>query len=311
MRPTFADDGAGPFEAPERWVGRGGAADQRAQGVATHVAPRLYHEMLGSSGSVIVFLAGVGGTTRYWRSRVEPLAATHRVLLVDLLGFGRSPKPWTRYTVERHVAALHDVLRDVADGPEGLTLVGHSFGAIAAAAYAARHAELIDRLVLVSLPWFGGEARALAYFRGRRSADRWLMTNVVLAAAACVVTRRLLRRMLPRLLPDMPREVVEDLVQHTWRSSTSTIWEGVYRHDTVADLARLPDDVPVLFLHGDQDPTAPLAGLTRLLEVHPRSVLRVLRGGDHHPLLRRPDWVLDALHRFAPASATAAAAARW
>lgn len=126
------------------------------------------------------------------------------------------------------------------------------------------------------------------------------MTNVALAAAACVVTRRVLRRIMPRLLRDMPREVVEDLVQHTWRSSTSTLWEGVYRHDTAADLARLPSDLPVIFLHGDRDPTAPLTGLERLLTQHPRSGLRVLRGGDHHPLLRRPDWVLEALRSFAP-----------
>lgn len=305
MRPTLTDDGTGPFDAPERWGSRGRAAVRRAPDAATPSGPALYHEMLGSTGPVLVFLAGVGGTTRYWRSRVEPLATTHRVLLVDLLGFGRSPKPWTKYTVERHVAALHGVLHDVLGDSNTFTLVGHSFGAIAAAAYAARHAELIDRLVLVSLPCFGSETRALAYFRGRRSADRWFMTNIVLAAAACVVTRRVLRRVLPRLLPDMPREVVEDLVLHTWRSSTSTIWEGVYRHDTAADLTRLPDDVPVLFLHGDQDTTAPLAGLTQLLEGHPNSALRVLRGGDHHPLLRRPDWVLDALRAFVPEAESA------
>ena len=302
---TEGTDRANASPAPARPRGRSSPTDRRAPRASARQLPMLYHEALGSTGPTLVFLAGVGGTTRYWRSRVEPLAQSYRVLLVDLLGFGRSPKPWTRYTIDRHVAALHGAL----EGSEPFTLVGHSFGAIAAAAYAARHPELTDRLVLAGLPYFGSEARALAYFRGRHTADRWFMTNVALAAATCIVTRRVLRRLLPRLLRDMPREVVEDLVQHTWRSSTSTLWEGVYRHDTAADLARLPSDLPVLFLHGDRDATAPLEGLTYLMTEHPRSALRVLRGGDHHLLLRRPEWVLDAIRSFSPPETGVAAPA--
>lgn len=127
------------------------------------------------------------------------------------------------------------------------------------------------------------------------------MTNVALAAVTCVVTRRLLRRLLPRLLSDLPRDVAEDLVQHTWRSSTSTMWEGVHRYDVAADVARLPSELPVLFIHGDQDRTAPLAGVATLAALHPRSALRVLRGGDHHPLLRLPERVLEAIRSFAAA----------
>jgi pimeloyl-ACP methyl ester carboxylesterase len=232
----------------------------------------------------LVFLPGVGGTTRYWKNRVAPLATDHRVLLVDLLGFGRSAKPWKRYTIDRHVAALRRTLERL--GP--VTLVGHSFGAIAALAYAARHPADVSGLVLVSLPCFGSLDRALAYYRGRGLPDRWVMTNVVLAAITCVVTRRVLGRLLPRLLRSLPREVAEDLVLHTWLSSTSTIWDGIYRHDPSVDAARLPGSVPVLLLHGDRDTTAPLGGVTRMAGRRPEWRLHVLPGSDHHPLLRDP-----------------------
>ena len=49
---------------------------------------------MGSRGSTLAFLPGVGGTTRYWETRVAPLAQEHRLRLIDLLGFGKSPKPW-------------------------------------------------------------------------------------------------------------------------------------------------------------------------------------------------------------------------
>ena len=240
---------------------------------------------------MLVFLHGVGGTTRYWKGRVAPLADSHRLLLIDLLGFGRSPKPWGRYTVERHTETLHRVL----EGRGRFTLVGHSFGAIAAVAYAAQYPAAVERLVLIGLPYFGSEERALDHFRHAATADRWVMTNMALAAVTCVVTRRVMRRVLPRLLPDMPRDVLDDLVRHTWRSFTSTLWEGVYRYDLAEDAARLPEELPVLLLHGDCDATAPLDGVRRLMAGRPRWTLRVLAGADHHPLLRDPAWCARAI----------------
>jgi pimeloyl-ACP methyl ester carboxylesterase len=257
----------------------------------------LYTKELGTSGPTVVFLPGVGGTTRYWESRVAPLARDRRLVLVDLLGFGKSPKPWIRYTVDRHVAELHRVL----GGRGTFTMVGHSFGAIAAIAYAARFPDQVQRLVLIGLPNFGSEAGAIDYYRSRGGPDRWLMTNAILAAVTCFATRRILRFLLPRLLSDMPREVAEDLVQHTWLSSTSTIWEGVYRHNVSMDADHLPEGVPVLCLHGDQDTTAPLQYTRRLAEGRARWTLCVLSGVDHHPLLRDAASCLRAIREFSAA----------
>ena len=277
--------------------------------------PMLYHTLIGTSGPPVVFLAGLGGTTRYWERRVAPLSASHRLLLIDLLGFGRSPKPWATYSVERHVAELHRVL----DGRDNLTLVGHSFGAIAATAYAARYPEAVARLALISLPYFGSEAHAKSYFRSGAVSGGWLMTNVALAAVTCIVTRRVVRRALPRFMPDMPREILDDLVLHTWRSSTSTLWEGIYRYDLARDIDRLPAGLPVLLLHGDRDTTAPLEGALRFAAHHPSTRLIVLSGVDHHPLLRDSSSCLEAIRSFSmtraaltpdtPAASSALAAA--
>ena len=246
--------------------------------------PLLYHKELGTSGPLLVFLPGVGGTTRYWENGIAPLAESHHLLLVDLLGYGRSPKPWTRYTVDRHVAQLHRVLGERAP----LTLIGHSFGAIAALAYGARFPRNVTGLVLIALPYFGSRERALGYYRRWGFPRGWLMTNLILAVVACVVTRRLLRRALPGLLADLPREVAEDLVQHTWLSFTSTMWDGIFRYDPARDADRLPAGLPVLVLHGDRDDAAPLDGVRRLAAGRVGWQTRILSGVDHHPILRDP-----------------------
>ena len=64
----------------------------------------------------VVLLHGLGGTHRYWSCVGHDAAAPGQAVLnLDLLGFGDSPKPWTRYTLERHLAAIHAALADHVD----------------------------------------------------------------------------------------------------------------------------------------------------------------------------------------------------
>lgn len=203
-------------------------------------------------------------------------------LLVDLFGFGRSPRPLIRYTLDVHLAALESALASW----QRFTLVGHSLGAALALAFAARHPQKVESLVLIGLP----------AYRNREAARRWLrpwprgwvLTNMVLSALACMVTRRLLRPFLPLLLPDMPPEVARDVVEHNFMSSTTSLWEVIYRHDVNADLERLPPDLPVSFIHGDADTTAPIEPVKAMLRRRPNTDLLVLAGVDHHPWLRQP-----------------------
>jgi pimeloyl-ACP methyl ester carboxylesterase len=113
----------------------------------------LHVEVLRQRGPTVVFLPGAGGTTRYRASRVASLAVTSRLVVIDRLGFGPSPKPWTTYSIERHVTELHRVLAD--RGP--VTPIGDAVSVIAAFACAARYIQQIDALVLLNLPNFAAD----------------------------------------------------------------------------------------------------------------------------------------------------------
>lgn len=251
----------------------------------------LYVAESGVDGPALVFLPGMGGTTRYWQGRVAALEKDHRVLLVDPLGFGQSPKPWAHYTAVHHVDALHHTLSPRAP----FTLIGHSMGAVLSVAYAARYPEQVERLILIGLPYFGGREETYQHFRNGPFLDRWFFTNVTMAAVACMTTRRLFGWLLPYLLRDIPREVAADLVKHTWRSFTSSLWEIIYNNDLKADADRLADDLPVFCIHGDRDQTAPLAGALWLAQGRPNWQALTLVGGDHHLLLHMRAACLDAM----------------
>ncbi len=252
----------------------------------------LHIENHGDGDKTIVFIPGLGGTTRYWRNSIGPLVVNHRVVLVDLLGFGASPKPWTRYSIDRHVAELNDALGSFGR----ITLVGHSLGALLAVAYAARYHDQVANVVLISMPYFGSEAAAYRYLRSGKVKWGYLYTNVALAMITCILTRRVFGRLLPYIRRDMPREVAEDLVKHTWRSSTSSLWEVVYRYDAAEDLRKLGTQTRVLMIHGRDDDVAPFAAIKRLAAEHPGWHLVGLDGIDHHPFLRTPYLCLSYIH---------------
>lgn len=249
----------------------------------------LFSTVDGVGAPTLVFLPGIGATTRFWTHVLTTGAGPAlpgRHLLIDLLGFGRSPKPWVTYDVERHLAALRRVLADQGR----IVLVGHSLGARLAIAYAAQYPEQVERLVLVSLPYFGGAEQAKQFFRDKGHTG-WIWTHLIPMALMCLFSRRLLGWSFPYLITSVPKVVAEDLVQMTWRSSTSTIWEVIYGYDLAAAIRRIPASTPFLCLHGDRDESAPLQRMVELQAVHPNCMIRVQRGATHQLPLFHQAWV--------------------
>lgn len=243
-----------------------------------------------TDGPTLVFIPGLSGTTRYWQGRLGALEKKYHILLMDPLGFGDSPKPWSRYTVDRHVDALYQTLKN----EKQFVLIGHSMGTLLSIAYAARHPGQVAGLVLLSIPFFGSAKEARRFFSNQPVPFGWFFSNMVLAAVICMITRRVFGRLVPYFRRDLPREVAADIVKHSWRSFTSSFWEVICNYDSKKDADAL-GDLPVLFIHGDQDDTAPLAGAMALANGRQNWHALILSGVDHHPWLRAPEVCQDAI----------------
>jgi pimeloyl-ACP methyl ester carboxylesterase len=103
----------------------------------------LHHEAAGAGPAVVLVHAGIcdsGMWDPQWRS----LVASHRLLRLDMRGFGRSPLPPQRYSNARDLLAVMD-----AAGIGTAALIGTSLGGRVALEVALAAPERVSALVLV------------------------------------------------------------------------------------------------------------------------------------------------------------------
>jgi len=108
----------------------------------------IHFELHGSEGEPLVLVHGYTGDFSDWCHQVAAFAATHRVLVMDHRGHGRSQAPRERsaYTIDRMTDDLEALIAHV--GFERVHLVGHSMGGAIAQELALRHPERLRSLTL-------------------------------------------------------------------------------------------------------------------------------------------------------------------
>jgi pimeloyl-ACP methyl ester carboxylesterase len=103
------------------------------------------------SGPVLVLLHGIGSASASWLCQLQQLQATHCVLAWDAPGYGESsPLPMAQPAALDYGAQVWDWLDALGLDRGPLTLVGHSLGALMAAAAASLAPARVARLVLLS-----------------------------------------------------------------------------------------------------------------------------------------------------------------
>ena len=263
--------------------------------------PRLFVRRAGVRGPLIVLLHGLASSSHYWTPGVPYLAGDHRLLLPDLLGFGRSPKPSAAsYVTEQHVAALARTLAELNSAGERLVLGGHSAGSLIALRYAADFPEQVAGLLLLSLPVIGclpwghrddGSMPALHRFVAHTTLGARLATSAIRAAGP------LGRLLAPRVQRDVPPDAARDALAVTAASYWRTLENVVYGADVPATLDRLRS--PLQLLHGDRDQTAPFAAVQALVAARPELPLHVVAGAGHNPWFTHTEETTGVLRGFA------------
>jgi len=99
-------------------------------------------------GPAVLFLHNGGTSGTIWRHQAEALAPDHDVVVVDLPGFGASPRPPGGIDHDGYVSVIEAFVDQAGLAP--VTVVGNCMGANIAASLARRRPDVVAGLVLVN-----------------------------------------------------------------------------------------------------------------------------------------------------------------
>lgn len=115
---------------------------------------------LGTAKQTVILIHGAGGSVEFWYYNIAELARQYRVIAIDMVGSGRSDKPFTSYSLSFQAQFIRDFMQVM--GIESATLVGHSMAGGAALKLAWMEPERVKKLVLVGSFGLGREVTVSA-----------------------------------------------------------------------------------------------------------------------------------------------------
>lgn len=112
----------------------------------------------GKNKPTIVLLHGIAASSKSFHNLINELdTKKYRVVAIDLLGFGKSPKPVNiDYDVYDHSKSIKKTIEKL-NIKKPFILVGHSMGSIISAYYTRLYPNQVKELFLLSLPLYTKE----------------------------------------------------------------------------------------------------------------------------------------------------------
>ncbi len=266
----------------------------------------LFVTRMGEGEPIIVVHGGPMLEHSYLLPHLEPLAATHELILYDQRLSGRSAPQ-----VDSASVRLQTYVDDIEDlrttlGLGRIHLMGHSWGGLLAMNYAIRYGENLESLILLnpmspSTALWQQEEQALAEFV--TDADRAEMHTIRQTEAFAEQRPEAIAELLRTSFKAQfhHRSLINELrifVPDDY-ASRSTQFGYMMADLTSFDLqdALTGVDVPTLIIYGAAEPAAEIGG-SALDERLPNSELVVIENSGHFPFIEQPDTLFATVLEF-------------
>jgi pimeloyl-ACP methyl ester carboxylesterase len=249
-------------------------------------------------GPALVFVHGHNVCWQHWLEQIDAFRPTHRVIALDLPGFGRSEMPADDVSIPSYAGTVAAVCAEL--NVDRGTVVGNSMGGLVAAELAITHPVLVDRLVLVSPAglsdrYMGLPAGLIGHRVGLAVAKRMfaggpLPDGVVRALASRPRGRTVALGLLnarpvmraDRLHPAM----VYELASAFAAPAAADAAFALATHDVRSRLPQIT--APTLIVWGDRDKLIPLRCAHEFVRLISDSRLSVYADTGHNAMIERP-----------------------
>jgi pimeloyl-ACP methyl ester carboxylesterase len=225
------------------------------------------------------------------------------VIVPDLPGFAKGDQ-LPRYDLESYVTWLAQFIKkqNLKTPP---ILLGHSFGSIIAAAYAAQYKGTIEKLILVNpigAPALEGPRGVMTklaifyYWLGTKlpetAAHKWLASKTVVDIMSQTMTKTKDKELRSYIF-DQHRQYFSNF--HSPQSVSESFTTSVT--NSVRDVASRIT-TPTLLIAGAEDDITPLAKQKELQQLFPHATLKVIEHVGHLTHYETPDQVASLVEAF-------------
>ena len=251
---------------------------------------RFGYEAAGDPGRTpLIFLHGIGGAARAWRSQVARFGDRYHATAWDMPGYGGSA-PLAKATIATLADALQDFLQQT--GATRPVLVGHSIGGMIVQQWLTKHPHVAAAVVLAQTsPAFG------------KAEGDW-QKQFVEARLGPLDRGETMQSLAPSLVKELVGDNPDAGGMQVARDCMGSVPEATYRAMVLALLgfdqrkALGNIAVPTLVLSGSKDMNAPAPMMAKMATYIPSATYVELKGAGHLVNLEQPQAFDAALDEF-------------
>jgi pimeloyl-ACP methyl ester carboxylesterase len=258
----------------------------------TRIDGRAVNYVELGSGPPILFIHGLSGRWQNWLENVLEFARDHRVVAVDLPGFGESEMPEDKISISGY-GVFVDRFMD-AIGMDAATVVGNSMGGFIGMECAIKFPHRVERLVLVSAAGLSTqnhrhEPVLKAMYAGEAVAQ-WVTARAVGRSRELAGRPRGRKAIMWFVTPHAERLAPELVIEQALGAGKPGFLPAL---DALSDypIEERLDDVkcPTLIVWGKKDLLVPVKDAYRFDELIPDSRLIVYEDVGHVAMLEVPE----------------------
>jgi 4,5:9,10-diseco-3-hydroxy-5,9,17-trioxoandrosta-1(10),2-diene-4-oate hydrolase len=253
-------------------------------------------------GPPVLLVHGIGASAETWTGTLPALVPDHRVVALDVVGYGYTDKPRDAPYTFPYFADFVRRAMDALEMPEA-AVVGHSLGGGIVLKLAERVPSRVTRLVVVDAAGLGTQGLSIVYpLMAIPGLGRWLTRP----------DPQWTRRFLEGLVDD-PDQVTEAMVELSVALMSQPGAQAAYlatirslatifgpRKDVVADIVDHLDAITAetLVIWGRQDEAIPVAHGETAVAGIPDAQLVVFDACGHMPMVEHPDTFNETVGAF-------------
>lgn len=254
-----------------------------------HQQPQLLYFTEHGSGPALLLVHGLMITGEMFEPITPTLAKSHRLIIPDLRGCGKSRELPPPYTVKQHAADLAQLLHHL--GIESADVLGYSQGGPIVEQLAVDYPKLVRRLILSN-----------TYAYNTVTLSEKIEGSLVPLFIRIFGMRRFAELTGSMGLRQVPKERVESyrrimkLISEQDSKIMIAEWKDAVAFDGRSQLKEIK--APTLIIAGTKDTAIPMHHAKMLNEGIAASKLVVIEGADHALIWADPDKLLDAVTNF-------------